>query len=255
MARPGAGPQRGLTVQGQRAGRGVEGADAHRVGAEVHPDHPGPGGVGEHLVGVRALLPVGVRAAALVPQDVGGGPERPVVEDGQRGDAAGGVVGRDQVVRGKRQMGGPVAADGLDGAQQGGDVPVGGEGGGDARGALADGVQNRFAVAGADREEGGVGHGVRGAEHGQRSGVPVHGGGGDAEPARRGERPYECPPGAVADHRATPLHRRHVSTVAAIFTADGSRRPTEVQTNRAMGVRPRRRAPWNAAGNWAAYRR
>lgn len=60
-------------------------------------------------MGVRTLLAPGVRPAALVLEHAVGGADRPVREYGQHGDAAGAVVGGDQVAAREREVRGAVA--------------------------------------------------------------------------------------------------------------------------------------------------
>lgn len=202
VARSGARSQRRLVVQVQRAGARVEGADTHGVGSEVHAQHPGARRVGEHLVGVRGLLTDRVRSASLVPEHGSGGVQRSVGAHGEGGDAAGAVVGGDQVSTGQCEVGGSTAVHRPDPAEQPQVVAGEVEGGGRAGLGLADRVEG--GGAGAQGEIRRIGDDVRGGEDGQRPGLPVHGRDGDPPTVRRRERPYVCPSRTVAAHRFCP---------------------------------------------------
>ncbi len=191
VPRPRTGPQRDLPVHGGDTVH--EGADPHRVGAEVHADGPAPAGVGLYLVGVRPLLPLGVRAGAGVAQDAGGGPGQGAVgADRYGGDGAGAVVGGQHVPGVQAQVGRSVALDGHRTPGGLGPAPAHAVGGHRALGGLADGVEH--VPVGSQGQVGGVGQTVRAAH--DREGAAVRGDGRRQDPgaAGRRERPDVCPP-------------------------------------------------------------
>lgn len=69
-------------------------------------------------MGVRAFLPVGVGAGALVRQDAGGPAGAAVGGERETADAAGGVVGGEQPAPRQAEVGGPGAPD-ADGRAEG----------------------------------------------------------------------------------------------------------------------------------------
>lgn len=110
VARARARPQSDLTVHVERAAG--QRAHPHRVGSEVHADGPAAARVGLHVVGVRALLAWRVRAGAGVLEDGGRGAREGAVDaDGHGGDAAGAVVGGQDVAGEEAEVGGSAGAD------------------------------------------------------------------------------------------------------------------------------------------------
>ena len=195
MARAAAGPQPGLGVYGQRP-LGGQGTAADRVGAQVDAEQPAAAGVGQHGVGVRALLAVGPRAAAPVGEHGGGSGERAVGPYGERTEAAGAVVGGDETAAGQGEVGGVGAVHGDGGGQEFRSPAGQGEGGCGAVRGLADRVE--VPAVGARGQVGGVGDGIRGVQRGECAGVRVNGRRGDAEAAGRGERSDVRPSAVVA---------------------------------------------------------
>ncbi len=194
VARPRAGTQSGLPVQGQGAVR--QRAHPHRVRAQVDADGPAAARVGLHVVGVRPLLAGGVRPRAAVPEHAGSGTrEGAVGADGDRGDAAGAVVGGQDMAVEQVEVGRAAAVDRHGPPGRVGLVPVHPVRGHRAVGRLTDRVERP--PVGREGQTGGVLNGVDAAQHGQRAAAGVDLRGHDPGAAGRRERPDVRPSPAV----------------------------------------------------------
>lgn len=198
MAGPRAGPQRELAVQGERSV--PQRAHAYRVGSEVDAHGPPAARVGLHVVGVRALLALPVRTRSLVPQHTGGGGEAPVVADRHGTDAAGAVVGRQDVPVEEAQVSGAAAADRHQRAGQGRFVALQPVRGDRTVGRLAHRVEH--VPGGRQGEIRGVGDAVHGSQQRQRAALLVHGRGEDTEApcCREGADVGPSPPSVAVRH-------------------------------------------------------
>jgi hypothetical protein len=238
MARTCAGPQRSLPVQRQLALPRVEGEDAHLVRAEVDSEHPSSRGIGQHLVCMRTRLAGTIRSAALAVPYVARGPRAAVGAEGQHGDTAGAVVGRQQVFAHHREMGGCLPPHGHGDADRAG-LRTGDVIGGDRPSCrLGDGVQDRSRPSVIDSQVGRVRQGIDDADFGQRSRCRFHGGHHDAAAARRRERSDEGPIRALVTHSV--LHRCARSPT---LTGPRLRRRGLCSDRRVTRVRPHRGHP------------